>query len=186
MKNIKLEIRDGVQAKYEVFTFTDGTPDADRPMGSGESPDEALGNALRELDLGGSFGIRPAHPAVITLEIEYKHDGNAELTEECWVFTQEDLVNPYACDRDDIFIANGPGLPEEGVFVQRNGEVTNLYGNGTAGVTDGHRELADGIGEYVLDGKLADTWRRVMVNDRGRFECWADTDVEQTTNGETK
>jgi hypothetical protein len=177
MDNIKFVIRDGVQATYEVFAFTNGKPDDDRPMGSGNSPDEALGHALREMDLAGSFTVAGSVRRVITLEIDYKHDDNASLTEERWVFTEDELENPAACDRDDEFLASGSGLPEVGILVQRNGEVTNRYGDGTAGVPDEQRTLVNdaetlgGMGEYNL-GDIADNWRQVMVDDRGRFHSW--------------
>jgi len=91
-----------------------------------------------------------------------------QIKTERWVFTEKELAAPSVngCKSHDMFIATGLGLPEEGVFVYRNGVVSNYYGDGIVGVTQEHKDLAEAV-ETLYDqdsGDMADTWRDVCTN----------------------
>ena len=134
---------------------------------TGNTPDEALGALVRNLDLSGTFA------RTVKLRITYLHD-KPKMVKERWVFTQEELLVPATCKRDDEFIVlMSDILPEDGVLMRRDGLATNRYGDGTAGVTEDHAELAEGVETYATTGdnpQLADIWRDVFVDpDSGEF-----------------
>lgn len=96
-------------------------------------------------------------------------------TIECWCFTEQELQNPKACTRDDFLLATGPGLPDVGVFITRDGKATNQYGDGVFGVTKDHAEEAE-IDESPYSEEqdtYADTWKDVEVDEDGKFVRFA-------------
>lgn len=104
---------------------------------------------------------------------------------ERWGFTDAELKNPSACNAFDeqIVTCDFPEFvtwTERGILVQRNGTVTNRYGDGTAGISDEERELIEN-GEppqYKINGDVdspngndfdVDTWRNVWTDNDGNF-----------------
>lgn len=88
-----------------------------------------------------------------------------------WIFTEQELLNPKQCRQSDLFLVTDSNLPEVGVFVFRDGKVTNKYGDGTRGVTKDHADIADSQETYhTIDRKdIADNWRDVRTTANGRF-----------------
>ena len=115
------------------------------------------------------------------------------MRQERWVFTDAELAAPAKCKGHDEF-TTGPvpcGPPdtlefaetgelrwtELGVFVQRNGTVTNRWDDGTAGVPVDIVDLAGDIDSYVLavgEVTIADNWRDVICTSDGDFVRFAD------------
>ena len=103
-------------------------------------------------------------------------DKTLQLHIERWVFTQAELdtmdkpTPRYLLRSDDEFLATVPDC-ELPVLVCRNGTVTNRWSDGTAGVSDEIKELADHE-ETLYDAntkKIADTWQDVVVDGNGVF-----------------
>lgn len=100
------------------------------------------------------------------------------MKRERWVFTDKEIDNPKKCRSDDEFVATIPGISELGVIVYRNGEVSNRWADGTAGISAKVRELAKDSEElYRLKDGIAvdaDTWGDVEVTDDGKFIRFVD------------
>jgi hypothetical protein len=98
------------------------------------------------------------------------------MQRERWVFTVRELAAldqgaELNLTRLDEFIAHLPvDELEPGVIVQRDETVTNRWDDGTAGVQEEYRELADEVESLVAtDGTPAEEWRDVLVEDTGEF-----------------
>jgi hypothetical protein len=92
-----------------------------------------------------------------------------ELTER-WAFTDRELSNPAACCGFDELIADVP-FEDLGVLVQRNGNVTNRWVDGTVGIPADIAELAVAC-ESLYNSRtneLAEEWRDVVTNPAGEF-----------------
>ncbi len=96
--------------------------------------------------------------------------------EERWIFTHDELSAPQQCTSHDIFIAyvQSEDLDPDGIGVQveRNGHVTNTWGDGTRGVPQELRTMADyeeTLQTYDPDGGFADVWRDVLCDTHGQF-----------------
>jgi len=116
--------------------------------------------------------------------------------QERWCFTAYELEHPEDCKSHDEFVADLGGdqeglISELGVLVQRNGDVTNRWGDGTVGVGDEYRQLADKsdtlVKPYRQAGEsdvYADTWREVIVDKEGKFVAWAAEKARQVIDNE--
>jgi hypothetical protein len=105
--------------------------------------------------------------------------------EERWCFTTQELKHPEACKSYDEFVANlgsdehGHPITELGVVVERNGDVTNRWADGTRGVRDEYRQLADESDTLIKPDSeneadyFADYWKNVIVDKEGNFVAWA-------------
>jgi len=104
--------------------------------------------------------------------------------EEYWVFDRNELQHPEHARRTDIFIAHptvtdydkeGDWEPDQGVIVYRDGQVSNRWSDGTAGVPDVVVQAADELEEYYSPefGDFVNAWRRVYTNETGEFLGWA-------------
>lgn len=87
-----------------------------------------------------------------------------------WAFLPSELDNLQACRAEDEFVAYPPLEGTElGVIVARNGEVSNRWEDGTAGVPDEVRQFADFEDTlYTPDGEEIIGWRDVEVSDDGQ------------------
>jgi len=94
---------------------------------------------------------------------------------ERWIFTAKEIAHPENCKGNDIFISPPPGEYEleMGVQIQRNGVVTNRWGDGTVGVPQWIQDLASAEETLSLpDGtETADVWQDVVTKD-GKFVSW--------------
>lgn len=89
------------------------------------------------------------------------------MTTERWVFTDQELAqNAIGCTAHDEFAARVPDQ-ELCVIVYRNGEVSNRWSDGTAGVPAEVAELANEVETYYHPEQdaYADNWRDVEVVD---------------------
>ena len=116
--------------------------------------------------------------------------------EERWCFTAYELSgHERTCHNYDEFVADlgedqqGP-ISEVGVIVYRNGDVSNRWGDGTRGVPDEYRQLADEVealtkpyGEGEAD-VYADEWRDVIADKDGGFVAWAPKKARQVIDDE--
>jgi len=99
-----------------------------------------------------------------------------EPKKERWAFSRPELDDPAACKSYDELMAyvdydDGYGRTDgQTIIVYRNGEVSNRYGDGTAGVLQELAKLAD-CEETLLhpDGEMTDVWRDCEVDDDGNF-----------------
>lgn len=100
---------------------------------------------------------------------------------ERWAFCFGELAHPEACHSLDELTAtvldpDGSGERlEQAVIVYRNGEVSNRWEDGTAGVPADVAELA-AEEENLCNpkfGQCADTWADVYVDPTGAFAGWA-------------
>jgi hypothetical protein len=133
----------------------------------------------------------------------FKCDNHHSKKRERWVFTTAELEQPGKCRGTDEFlvtcpydsqlekelvaaggVAEGPDIStwcERGIIVLRNGTVTDRYGDGTVGVSDGEKELIrngdpayyrlGGLGEFG-DGSqrpAAEEWRNVIAESTGKL-----------------
>lgn len=95
---------------------------------------------------------------------------------ERWAFSESELANPAGCKGYDELVAyvhlddNWGGVEGHGVVVYRNGEISNRFDDGTAGIPDGLAELANDV-ESLLhpDGEDTAEWRDVEVEGEGDF-----------------
>jgi len=107
---------------------------------------------------------------------------------EAWVFTNYELDHPEGCNSQDIFIAaiSDSILEEEGfsegmgeVQVERNGTVTNRFGDGTVGVPREVMDLAED--EETLytayEYEEAYTWRNVESDENGNFVSFVEDKI---------
>jgi hypothetical protein len=93
-----------------------------------------------------------------------------EQRTERWAFTARELSNPAACCGFDELVADVPH-EDMGVLIQRNGNVTNRWEDGTAGIPADIAELA-GECESPYNpqtNELAEEWRDVVTNPAGEF-----------------
>ena len=82
-----------------------------------------------------------------------------------WFFLNSELKSPKGCAANDEFVAYPMGS-ELGVIVYRNGEVSNRWEDGTAGVPEDIRELADDENSLHKPCINEDgSWREVIVDD---------------------
>lgn len=92
------------------------------------------------------------------------------MTSERWVFTGAELrAKGEDCNRYDTFVAIVPNF-QLGVLVYRNGEATNRWEDGTAGVPDGVRELAAAVETLATTEtpvEPANRWCNVFVDEDG-------------------
>jgi len=100
---------------------------------------------------------------------------------ERWAFSQAELEAPAKCRGDDELLAyvdydDGYGRTEGvDIVVYRNGEVSNRFGDGTAGVMKELAELA-GCQETLLhsDGDYTEGWKDVETDADGNFVRFID------------
>lgn len=86
---------------------------------------------------------------------------------ERWAFLPDELDNLEQCRADDEFVVS-PAELELGIIVYCNGQVSNRWEDGTVGIPERIRELADSEDEYyVRHGEQAE-WRDVEVSEDGR------------------
>ena len=96
-----------------------------------------------------------------------------------WCFTDYELDNPEVfktCRAFDEFLADAGPETDLAVIVYRNGGVSNRWEDGTAGVQDECRDIADSDESPIKDPRLrqdrdfdvfADNWRNVVVAENG-------------------
>lgn len=95
---------------------------------------------------------------------------------ERWAFSQSERDNPADCrGRDELLahldIDDGfDGIEGIGIIVYRNGEVSNRFSDGTAGVPKALADLANDE-ETLLhsDGEETAVWADVEVDEDGNF-----------------
>lgn len=104
-----------------------------------------------------------------------------EPRKERWAFSRSELADPAACASDDELMAyvdyDGGYGRTEGVeiIVYRNGEVSNRFGDGTAGLLPELAELAGEVEELLHpDGETTDAWRDCEVGEKGNFVKFLD------------
>jgi hypothetical protein len=92
---------------------------------------------------------------------------------ERWAFSESELVNPKSCRADDELVAALPEFADAlgnalGIIVYRNGQVSNRFEDGTIGVPDALKTLANEVETLAhnVDGEVEPTW------------CWADVETE--------
>ena len=92
------------------------------------------------------------------------------MTTERWAFSQSELANPAGLNRRDTLIATVLDC-ESGVIVHRDGEVSNWWDDGTAGVPADVAELAADVETlYHPDtAEPTDRWADVTVDGDGNF-----------------
>lgn len=94
------------------------------------------------------------------------------MKKERWAFSAGELDTPQGLMSTDELVATLPSpYHEVAVLVQRNGEVTNRYEDGTAGLSDEIRELAGECESlyHPNDDEVTAEWRQVYVTDEGVF-----------------
>jgi hypothetical protein len=99
-----------------------------------------------------------------------------EPRKERWAFSQSELAQPVKCNGYDELVAyvhvddDWDSVESFGIIVYRNGEVSNRFDDGTAGVPKELVELAD-CEESLLhpDGEETAKWRDVMADGDGNF-----------------
>jgi len=95
---------------------------------------------------------------------------------ERWAFSAGDLAAPAKCKGYDELVAyidlddDWEGVERHGIVVYRNGEVSNCFDDGTAGVPKELAELADKV-ESLLhpDGEETAVWKNVETDRHGNF-----------------
>lgn len=95
---------------------------------------------------------------------------------ERWAFSESELANPAKCKSNDELVAyvdlddDWEGVERHGVVVYRNGEVSNRFDDGTAGLPKGLAELAGDV-ESLLhpDGEETAEWKNIEVDNEGNF-----------------
>ena len=89
---------------------------------------------------------------------------------ERWALSEGELANPHDLRSDDELVAEANGV---GVLVYRNGEVSNRFDDGTAGVPEDIKEAAGEV-ETLLhpNGEPTSKWVDVLTND-GAFAGFA-------------
>jgi len=99
-----------------------------------------------------------------------------EPRKERWAFSQSELADPSACTGYDELVAiididdDGDGVDSFGIIVYRNGEVSNRFDDGTAGVPKEFAELADECESLVHpDGEETAEWKDVEADAEGNF-----------------
>lgn len=103
------------------------------------------------------------------------------MRKERWAFSQDELADPASCKSDDELVAyvdyddGHRGIEGASIIVYRNGEVSNRYSDGTAGVIKELAELADGE-ETLLhpDGEMTVAWCDCDVGEDGEFLRFSD------------
>lgn len=100
-----------------------------------------------------------------------------------WAFSESELTHPAKCNAYDELI--GEFCEEEGiksgVIVYRNGEVSNRWDDGTAGVPAEVAELADECETlyHPEANETTDVWADVLCDKHsGRFLGWAEAAPE--------
>jgi hypothetical protein len=100
---------------------------------------------------------------------------------ERWTFCESELAEPAKCNAYDELTTTVPDPDNPGehcelnVIVYRNGEVSNRWDDGTAGVPADVAELADAeetLYHPDLD-EYADVWADVFVDRDGAWLGWA-------------
>ncbi len=98
------------------------------------------------------------------------------MKKEHWAFSESELTDPSKCKSNDELVAcidlddDWEGVEGHGIVVYRNGEVSNHFADGTAGLPIGLAELANGI-ESLLHPNGEDTaaWKNVEADKDGTF-----------------
>lgn len=95
---------------------------------------------------------------------------------ERWAFSESELAAPAECKGHDELVAyvdlddDWEGVEGQGVVVYRNGEVSNRFDDGTAGVPKELAELANEVESLVHpDGEETAAWRDVETDKDGNF-----------------
>lgn len=82
---------------------------------------------------------------------------------ERWLLSKEECQNPkHSYHRNDESVVHYAGLPASGVRVNRKGKATNKFGDGTKGVTQEQKKIAENEVYYHK-------WYDVEVNEGGNF-----------------
>jgi hypothetical protein len=118
----------------------------------------------------------PYHIAELVIVETITSEKLTELpNRERWAFSDSELANPSRCNSADELVAHVEES-EIGIFVQRNGSVSNRYEDGTAGVSADIAELVNDVETYShpVDGdfgkaELTTKWKDVVVGPRGEF-----------------
>jgi len=103
---------------------------------------------------------------------------------ERWVFCESELTHPETCKSYDELTTtvldpdsdpDNPEHLEQGVIVYRNGEVSNRWNDGTAGIPADVAELANCEETYYHPERdeYADIWADVFVDNNGAWLGWA-------------
>ena len=104
---------------------------------------------------------------------------------ERWVYTQHELENatrPTWCSASEVFYAEVEGCERE-VLVQRDGTVTDRWGDGSFGVPQDIKKLANEVETLIKpsvnrkserDDVFADSWLDVYVDKEGGFLGFVD------------
>ena len=96
---------------------------------------------------------------------------------ERWAFCKSELAHPEECKAYDEMLCSVTTGPDssEGVIAYRNGEISNRFADGTAGLPADLVELAEAEEEYYspdLD-QYTDVWADVLVDSDGAWRGWA-------------
>ena len=96
---------------------------------------------------------------------------------ERWIFCESELADPANCKADDEMLCSVTTGPDssEGVIAYRNGEISNRFADGTAGLPADLVELAEAEEEYYNPERdeIADVWANVFVDGDGAWLGWA-------------
>ena len=99
---------------------------------------------------------------------------------ERWAFSESELTDPAKCKAQDELIGEMPyeiaeekGI-EQGIIVYRNGEVSNRWEDGTAGVPADVAELANECETlyHPATNETTDVWANVLVDGDGAWQRW--------------
>ena len=92
------------------------------------------------------------------------------MTIERWAFTDDEFRHPESLNRRDTLIATVPGY-ELGVIVHRDGEVSNWWVDGTAGVPADAAELAADVEtlHHPDSNESTARWADVEADSDGKF-----------------
>ncbi len=102
---------------------------------------------------------------------------HADWKIERWVFTQNELMNPQRCNRDDLFVSQpcGRQFAVCGILVNRLGEATNRWADGTVGISTEQAAAAEAeetLTSFKWDGENADTWLEVVTKNGMFVQFW--------------
>jgi hypothetical protein len=85
---------------------------------------------------------------------------------ETWAFMESELEQFDACHAEDEFVSYLPG-EKIGVIVFRNGKASHRYSDGTAGVPEFVRRLAERDAFLYRRRCQIACWRKVVVSEAG-------------------
>jgi hypothetical protein len=117
----------------------------------------------------------------------------ASRRRERWCFTQHELKFPENCFREDPFVSyqNAAGPDDLGVIVLRDGQITNMWGDGSGGVPEMVQNRIDLSGElrkpvyyghnhaYDESDEEVEDWVDVYVDEEGRFKAWVEASARE-------